>query len=98
MPNPCVPPGEKWSGEQSQISWAYFPEVVRTNEIARFLLPSTSLISYSSISTFFSRYDIMNVARWHCHKSVHQPKKFDLVHPTVSPHEKVGSGGETNVH
>ena len=28
-----VPPGEKWSGERSQISWAYFPKVVRTNEI-----------------------------------------------------------------
>ena len=25
----------KWSGEQSQISWAYFPKVVKTNEIVR---------------------------------------------------------------
>ena len=25
-----------------------------------------------------------------------EPKKFDLVHQTVSPHERVGSGDETN--
>ena len=25
------------------------------------------------------------------------PKKFDLVHQTVSPHERVESGDETNV-
>ena len=30
-----VPPGEKWSGGQSQMSWAYSQKVVRTNEIAR---------------------------------------------------------------
>ena len=33
-----VPPDEKQSGEQSQISWAYFPKVVRTNEIARLVI------------------------------------------------------------
>ena len=22
MPNSCLPPGKKWSGEQNQISWA----------------------------------------------------------------------------
>ena len=33
VPSPCAPPGEKRSGEQSQIS--YSPKVVRTNEIAR---------------------------------------------------------------
>ena len=31
----CAPPGEKWSGELSQISWAYSQKVVRTNEISR---------------------------------------------------------------
>ena len=31
----CVPPGGKPSGEQSGISWAYYQEVVRTNEIVR---------------------------------------------------------------
>ena len=34
-----VPPGEKQSGEQSWISWAYSPKVVRTNKIARSVLP-----------------------------------------------------------
>ena len=31
VPRPCTPPGEKRSGERSQISWAYSPKVVRTN-------------------------------------------------------------------
>ena len=38
MPSPYVPPGEKRSGEQSRISWAYSQKVVRTNEIARLLI------------------------------------------------------------
>ena len=25
-PGLCAPLGEKWCGEQSQISWAYYPE------------------------------------------------------------------------
>ena len=37
----------------------------------------------------------MIVARLHCRKSVHRPKKFDLAHQTVSPRERVGSGDET---
>ena len=35
VPRLHTPPGEKRSGEQSRISWAYSPKVVRTNEIAR---------------------------------------------------------------
>ena len=35
LPRPHVPPGKKQFGEQSQISWAYYPKVVMTNEIAR---------------------------------------------------------------
>ena len=35
VPCPHVPPGEKQSGEQSRISWAYYLNVVMTNEIAR---------------------------------------------------------------
>ena len=31
VPSPHAPPGEKLS----QISWAYSPKVVRTNEVAR---------------------------------------------------------------
>ena len=30
-----MPPSERQSGEQSQISWAYSPKAVRTNEIVR---------------------------------------------------------------
>ena len=37
----------------------------------------------------------LNVVRLHCHKSVRYPKKFNLVHQTVFPHERVGSGDET---
>ena len=35
---PHGPPGEKQSGEQSQISWAYSPKRRKTNEIARSLI------------------------------------------------------------
>ena len=35
VPRLHMPPGEKWSGEQSRISWAYYPNVVMANEIAR---------------------------------------------------------------
>ena len=35
VPYPHAPPGEKRSSEQSQISWAYYPNMVMTNEIAR---------------------------------------------------------------
>ena len=35
VPCLCVPPGEKRPGERSRISWAYYPKVVMTNEIAR---------------------------------------------------------------
>ena len=35
VPRPHTPPGKKRSGEQSRISWAYYPNVVMTNEIAR---------------------------------------------------------------
>ena len=66
---PHAPPGEKWSGERSRISWAYYPNVVMTNEIARLviLLRSTSLTTvkfvdlHSSIHTFFGA-GVLNVA------------------------------------
>ena len=32
-----MPPGEKWSGERSRISWAYSPKQWKTNEMARSL-------------------------------------------------------------
>ena len=53
-----VPPSEKQSGEQSRISWAHSPKVVRTNEIARLLITSVTTVKnfnlYSSICTFLS--------------------------------------------
>ena len=36
--SPRVPPGEKRSGEQSRIPWAYSPKRWKTNEIARSLI------------------------------------------------------------
>ena len=46
---------------------------------------------------FLRRFGIkyLNVARSRCHKSVRKPNNFDLVHQTVSPRERVGSGDET---
>ena len=45
MPHPLLvscpdhtPRGERRSGERSRISWAYYRNVVRTNEIARLLI------------------------------------------------------------
>ena len=38
VPTPRAPPGEKRSGEQSRISWAYSPKWWKTNEIARSLI------------------------------------------------------------
>ena len=34
----CPSPSEKQFGERSQISWAYSPKVVKTNEIVRSLI------------------------------------------------------------
>ena len=35
VPRLCAPPSETRSGERSRISWAYYPNRVMTNEIAR---------------------------------------------------------------
>ena len=37
MPSLCAPPGEKRSGEQSWIPWAYSPEVIKIYELAKLL-------------------------------------------------------------
>ena len=76
---PTVSLGEKWSGEQSCFL-GLFPKVVGTN-------------SKIFIRVFFSGF-ILNFARY-THKALLYPKKFDLVHQTVPPHERVGSGDET---
>ena len=76
-----------------------------TNGIARlvfitlhFLTTVKIYLYYLSIRTFLSRLaaSVLIIARLHCRKSVHKPRKFDLVHQTVSPRERVGSGDETS--
>ena len=52
------------------------------------------LQQYLFMSGFGTKY--LYVAGLHCHKSVHWPKEFDLVHQTVFPCERVGSGDESN--
>ena len=64
MPSLRAPPGKKRSGEQSQISWAYYPKPVETNEIARLVIimehlpTSLTTVKFvhlgSSICTFLS--------------------------------------------
>ena len=39
--------------------------------------------------------NVLNITRLQCCKSTHQPKKCDLAHQTLFPHERVGSGNET---
>ena len=48
-----APLGEKLSGEQNQISWAFFRKVVRTNEIVRLAIISLTTITFY-ISTWVS--------------------------------------------
>ena len=62
VPRPRAPPGEKRSGEQSRIPWAYYPKRVMTNEIARLVIITYMLLTtlkfvhlHSSIRTFFER-------------------------------------------
>ena len=52
-------------------------------------------VSVPFLSRFGTKINVLNVARLHCLKSVLQPKKFKLVHHTISPCERVGSGDET---
>ena len=56
VPIPC---GEKQSGEQSLISWAYSPKRWKTNETARLLITTShfpyNVYLHSSIHTFFEQ-------------------------------------------
>ena len=52
----CVQPTcASQSGEQSRISWAYYPKAVKTNEIARSVIITYSFPCNSKICTFLSR-------------------------------------------
>ena len=60
--SPRAPPGEKWSGEGSRISWAYYPKAVRTNQIARSVIITYTALTtvkichlHSSVRPFFER-------------------------------------------
>ena len=75
----CVSLGEKWCGEQSCFL-GLFPKVVRTN--------SKISIRVFWAGSFWILRDTLT-------KRLLYPKKFDLVHQTVPPHERVGSGDET---
>ena len=62
LPRLHAPPSKKQSGEQSQVSWAYYPNIVMTNEIVRsviitytFLITVKFVHLHSSICTFFER-------------------------------------------
>ena len=59
VPSPHVSPGEKQSGEWSQISWAYSRKVIWTNDIVRSLRSTfltTVIYTLSlSISSLFGK-------------------------------------------
>ena len=62
VPRPRTPPGGKRSGEQSRISWAYYPKGVIINEIARLVIITYTFLTmvkfahlHSNIRTFFER-------------------------------------------
>ena len=56
VPYPHAPPGEKRSGEWSQISWAYYSKVVMTNELVRVVhFACNSKISIRVSVPFLSR-------------------------------------------
>ena len=51
-PAHTTPPGEKWSGQLCQISWAYSGKVVRTNKISRLViitLHSLTTVKFTSL-------------------------------------------------
>ena len=58
----------------------------------RYSHKAVNLYKISSYLGASSLLVVHNVAWLHCCKSICQPKKFNLVHQTVSPRERVGSG------
>ena len=81
VPHLCVPSGKKRSGEWSQISWAYYPNRVTTNEITRSIIIAWHFPYNSNICSSPFKYpylflagwlqNVLIVARLHCRKSVH---------------------------
>ena len=60
MPTLCASPSEKRSGEQSQISWAYYWKVVRTNEIVGSLIITPHFPYNNNINLFISIRVLVN--------------------------------------
>lgn len=74
VPSLHVPQGKKWSGEQCQISWAYFQKAVMTNEIVRSLIVMYTVLTIA-ISTQLSvplseQVWHKMIGRLHCQKRV----------------------------
>ena len=79
-PTPHMPPGEKRSCKQTQISWAYYPKVIRTNEFGRSVIITQHFPYNSKICSSLFEYlyyfwadcpqNVLNIARLHCHKRV----------------------------
>ena len=106
VPTQRMPPDAKLSGEGSQISWTYFLKLVKTYKIARSLIHtySTSLTTVKLFHLHSSIYFFELVFRkifwmllgYTVAKAPGSPKKFNLLHQTVSPRERVGSGEEAS--
>ena len=61
---PRMPSGEKRSGEQSWISWAYSPKVVRTNKIARSVIITKHFPYNSNFFLSLLKYLVPFLSGW----------------------------------
>ena len=84
----CASQRENGSGERSGISWAHYPEVVKTNEIVRLLLICSTSLQQENLFTsivylysyfFWSGFSVLNVGRLHCCNSNWFTRPFLLV-------------------
>ena len=100
MPTQRMPPDAKWSGEGSQISWVYSLKLVKTYEIVRSLIRSTSLTHYFKYLYFFElvfRKIFWTLLGYSVPKApASQRNSTCFLHQTVSPCERVGSGDEAS--
>ena len=105
VPTLHAPSGVKWSGEQSRISWAYYPKWVMTNEIVRLLIITQHFPYNSKICLTPFEYLFLSGLSAKCFERCQvtlsqnacQPKKFNVIHQTVSARERVGSGDQTSL-
>ena len=92
----CASRRENGSGERSGISWAHYPEVVKTNEIVRLLLICSTSLQQENLFTsivylysyfFWSGFSVLNVGSTVAIR-IGSPDRF-------SSCEREGSGDET---